>query len=307
MFLTKIFFTKYVAPIMLVFLLLQQQGCSSASASNADPSQVGCFPTKVQPARYIVGYASLTIPLGITFSVDQNGNYSVSFTGVEIPTPIGTFKIGARVKEAEGKKTLTIVLGDEKHVYDMGNTQYEVSIPNDKHGKSKILYEAAGNIYVIVPDPIFLTADDSVTKLLVFIDGTGQVFFGANAQKLPVFLGSYPIYLNTPKLPEKTLTVVIEDKKLVYDLQESNFEIAVSSEQGELAKDKTGSFVLLARPLASRGSTSEPTKETVASPPSAETVTPEPEQSQTIGENKGIFRIWDRDHNIAYKKVESPQ
>ena len=89
------------------------------------------------------------IPLSIAF--DSRAGIVLSCEG-KIPTPIGTFEIYKNVTFPK-KKTLTIVLRDKKYVYDLGDRSFNVSLPNDLHGKSKVEYDGNGNIFVVVPNP----------------------------------------------------------------------------------------------------------------------------------------------------------
>ena len=98
-----------------------------------------------------VSYEPPVIPLVISYELDSG--IILSAKG-KIPTPIGTFAIYKNITFPE-MKTLTIVLGNEKHIYDLEDNIFEVQIPNDKEGKSTIEYDGNGNILVIIPDPIF--------------------------------------------------------------------------------------------------------------------------------------------------------
>ncbi len=99
-----------------------------------------------------VTYRPLIAPL--TISIDGQGHPSITASSPELITPIGTFSVYENVAFPE-KRTLTLVLGDLKHVYDLGTQRFEVRIPNDTRGLSKIMYEASGDIIVVVPDPVW--------------------------------------------------------------------------------------------------------------------------------------------------------
>ena len=89
------------------------------------------------------------IPLSIAF--DSRGGIILSCEGT-IPTPIGTFEIYKNVS-FPGRKTLTIVLGQRKHVYDLGDRVFNVNLPNDLQGRSRVEYDGNGNVTVVVPNP----------------------------------------------------------------------------------------------------------------------------------------------------------
>ena len=89
----------------------------------------------------------------LSISFDTERGIVLSCEG-KIPTPIGTFEIYKNVAFPD-KKTLTIVLGSEKHIYDLGDRSFKVNLPNDLEGKSKVEYDGKGNIVVIVPKPVF--------------------------------------------------------------------------------------------------------------------------------------------------------
>lgn len=97
-----------------------------------------------------VKFKPYVIPLSIVF--DSRAGIVLSCEG-KIPTPIGTFEIYKNVSFPR-KKTLTIVLRDKKHVYDLGDRSFKISLPNDLHGKSKVEYDGNGNIFVVVPNPV---------------------------------------------------------------------------------------------------------------------------------------------------------
>lgn len=95
-------------------------------------------------------YTPPFLPLSISF--DSEKGIILSAQG-KIPTPIGTFEIYKNIAFPD-RKTLTIVLGDKKHVYDLENRSFKVKLPNDLEGKSKVEYDGKGNIVVIVPNPV---------------------------------------------------------------------------------------------------------------------------------------------------------
>lgn len=111
------------------------------------------FVSAASTAECAAVYRPLALPLEIT--VNQKGEISFATVSPQIPTPIGTFSVYSNVAFPQ-YKTLTIILGTTRHVYDMGNNNFEVKIPNDRKGQSKIIYEG-GNIIVVIPDPVFKT------------------------------------------------------------------------------------------------------------------------------------------------------
>lgn len=96
-----------------------------------------------------IKYALPFIPLSIYF--DSKDGIGISCSG-KIPTPIGVFEVYKNVS-FPGKNTLTIIIGNKKHVYDLENRPFSVSLPNELEGRSKIEYDGEGNIVVTIPRP----------------------------------------------------------------------------------------------------------------------------------------------------------
>ena len=91
-------------------------------------------------------------PIGLSISIDSQRGIILQCSG-RIPTLIGTFSVYSDVS-FPGKQTLTVNMGDRKHVYDLGGHAFKVDLPNDLQGKSRVEYDGRGNIVVTVPDPI---------------------------------------------------------------------------------------------------------------------------------------------------------
>jgi hypothetical protein len=91
------------------------------------------------------------IPLSIT--LDSREGIILSCEG-SIPTPVGTFEVYKNVS-FPSKTTLTVVLGDKKHVYDLAGRSFKVNLPNDLEGRSRIEYDGSGSIVVVVPRPMY--------------------------------------------------------------------------------------------------------------------------------------------------------
>jgi len=123
---------------------------AAATKVEIPTKESGGFLGKLMRGSAGVKYTPPLIPLSIAF--DSSGEIQLSCEG-KIPTPIGTFEIYKNVSFGD-KKTLTVVLGDKKHVYDIEDRSFKVSLPNDQDGKSKIEYDGRGNIVVLIPHPI---------------------------------------------------------------------------------------------------------------------------------------------------------
>lgn len=98
-----------------------------------------------------IGYSPPVIPL--TIRVNHRGEVSVSAEGPVIPTPIGTFRAYANVSFPD-TNTLTVVTGKTKTVYDLKGKAFRVSIPNDRHGQSRVEYDGR-DIFVTIPEPVW--------------------------------------------------------------------------------------------------------------------------------------------------------
>ncbi len=90
------------------------------------------------------------IPLSI--SIDSKEGIILSCEGA-IPTPLGIFEIYKNISFPK-KKTLTIVLAEKKHIYDLGEKSFKVHLPNDRKAESRVEYDGHGNIVVVIPNPI---------------------------------------------------------------------------------------------------------------------------------------------------------
>ena len=112
-----------------------------------------------------VSYDPPIIPLVISY--DSTNGLIITAIG-ELPTPIGTFAIYKNVSFPD-RKTLTIVLNEEKYIYDLGDNKFEVQIPNDKDGNSTIEYEGDGNIIVIIPNPVFNISDWNIFMVFNYL------------------------------------------------------------------------------------------------------------------------------------------
>ncbi len=91
------------------------------------------------------------IPLSIT--LDSRAGIILSCEG-SVPTPIGTFEVYKNIS-FPSKTTLTVVLGDKKHIYDLGGRSFKVNLPNDLEGRSRIEYDGSGSIVVVIPSPVY--------------------------------------------------------------------------------------------------------------------------------------------------------
>ena len=98
-----------------------------------------------------VKFKPYIIPLSIAF--DSRVGIILSCEG-SIPTPIGTFEVYKNISFPK-RKTLTIVLGANKEVYDLGDRSFKVNLPNDLEARSTVEYDGNGNIVVVVPNPIY--------------------------------------------------------------------------------------------------------------------------------------------------------
>ena len=97
-------------------------------------------------------YQAPVIPLEI--SIDSRGKVHLKARSGRLPTPIGTFSVYANVSFPD-TKTLTVVAGETKSVFDLGQRRFQVNIPNDRNHRSTIDYDGAGNIMVVIPDPVW--------------------------------------------------------------------------------------------------------------------------------------------------------
>jgi hypothetical protein len=97
-----------------------------------------------------IEYSLPFIPLSIAF--DSKEGIRLSCSG-KIPTPIGVFEVYKNVSFPE-TNTLTIIIGDKKHIYDLENRPFTISLPNELEGKSKLEYDGKGNIIVVIPHPM---------------------------------------------------------------------------------------------------------------------------------------------------------
>ena len=108
------------------------------------------IPNSTESGSSGIKFKPYGIPLSIAF--DSRSGIILSCEGT-IPTPIGIFEIYKNVSFV-GRKTLTIVRGDKKHIYDLGDRPFIVSLPNDLRGRSTVEYDGNGNITVIIPNPV---------------------------------------------------------------------------------------------------------------------------------------------------------
>lgn len=96
------------------------------------------------------------IPLEVY--INSRGDVSLGVSGPKVPTPIGTFSVHADVSFPD-RNTLTIVAGNRKHVYDLFDQRFRVSIPSDRDGESRVEYDGKGNIVITISDPVADTLD----------------------------------------------------------------------------------------------------------------------------------------------------
>lgn len=124
------------------------RGCHS-STSLARPYN------SVAPVQANVGirYQPPIIPIAISIGTD---GVTVSIDG-HVQTPIGMFSVYGNVVAPfsnEASRTLTVVAGDRGYVYPLDERTFEVNLPNDLNGKTKLSHDGKGNIRVEIPNPV---------------------------------------------------------------------------------------------------------------------------------------------------------
>jgi hypothetical protein len=125
------------------------RGLASVVSKGAIQAVVETIP-KSQKMTGGIKFTPPFIPLSV--AINSSGGIELSCNG-RIPTPIGTFEIYSNVSFPQ-QKTLTVVIGDKKHIYNLGDRAFKVHLPNDIEGRSKVEYDGNGNIIVVVPKPV---------------------------------------------------------------------------------------------------------------------------------------------------------
>ena len=108
---------------------------------------------EVAQAAVGIRFQPLVVPISISFGTD---GVSVSIDE-HFQTPIGTFTayggVNAPLVNAT-TKTLTVVAGSRGYIYPLDSRRFEVVLPNDLHGGSKLSSDGQGNITVAIPTPV---------------------------------------------------------------------------------------------------------------------------------------------------------
>lgn len=104
-----------------------------------------------------VSYSPPLLPIEITYDL-TTGQIRVSVSG-RIQTPLGTFKVSFGAKSIEkrynGVRTLTIITGTKKYVYQLENGRpYSIKLPSDENGQTEVRYSGADeNLEIEIPNP----------------------------------------------------------------------------------------------------------------------------------------------------------
>lgn len=95
-------------------------------------------------------YQPPIVPISIAFT---STGLSVTIEG-RIQTPVGTFAAFSEIDSPSDKKILAVALGDAVYTYELDDRTFQVQLPNDLNGATRVTYDGKGNIRVVVPNPI---------------------------------------------------------------------------------------------------------------------------------------------------------
>lgn len=116
----------------------------------------GCANQGAAPSATL-SYSPPLLPIEITYDL-TTGQIRVSVSG-RIQTPLGTFKVSFGAKSIEkrynGVRTLTIITGTKKYVYQLENGRpYSIKLPSDENGQTEVRYSGADeNLEIEIPNP----------------------------------------------------------------------------------------------------------------------------------------------------------
>ena len=104
-----------------------------------------------------VSYSPPLLPIEIVYEL-TTGQIKVMLSG-KISTPLGTFKasFGASsvAKRYNGVRTLTIITGTIKYVYELEHGRpYSIKLPSDENGQTEVRYSGTDdNLEINIPNP----------------------------------------------------------------------------------------------------------------------------------------------------------
>jgi hypothetical protein len=124
----------------------------------------GCVNREVTPS-VTVTYAPPLLPIEITYDV-LSGQLKVALSG-RIQTPLGSFKVSfaaaSIAKRYNGVRTLTLITGDRKVVYELEHGRpYSIKLPSDENGETEVRYSGNDeNLEISIPNP----TDETIAEL----------------------------------------------------------------------------------------------------------------------------------------------
>jgi len=146
-------FTLIELLIVVIIIAAIGFGVSRACRSRSSEAVRENTTAEVVQAGVGIRYQPPVVPISISVGTD---GVSVSIDG-HVQLPIGTFTAYGNVVAplaSPATKTLTLVAGPRGYVYPLDNRRFEVRLPNDLHGRSKLSYDGQGNIRVEIPTPV---------------------------------------------------------------------------------------------------------------------------------------------------------